>query len=103
MSRLFPVVQPVTGKPSANEICPESIVCIQKGEAQGSEPHLAQGWKTFVFIRMDRPVPLAALLLLFSMGKTVTPQSRKKKVSEHTDKARRNAHSSHGEVSALAA
>ncbi|CAJ1074699.1 hypothetical protein GBF38_021320 [Xyrichtys novacula] len=53
-------------------------VCVcecGRGRLQGSQPHLAEGWEIFVFIRTDRTAPLAALLSLLSVGGTVTPQS----------------------------
>lgn len=44
-----------------------------EGRSQGSEPHLAQGCQTFVFIGADRAAPLAALLSRLSLGGTPTP------------------------------
>lgn len=53
-------------EPSANEIIQ---LVYSEGRSKGSEPHLAQGWETFVFIGTDRAAPLAALLSLLSLGK----------------------------------
>lgn len=68
--------------PSAHGIWPASSSCMERGRSRGSEPHLAQGWEIFVFMRMDRDAPRLSLL---SLGKTVTPQSRdgKKKSSAY--------------------
>ncbi|KAG8013107.1 hypothetical protein GBF38_021320 [Nibea albiflora] len=74
-----------------------------KGRSQRSEPHLAQGWEIFVFIRTDRAAPLTALLSLLSLGKTVTLQSMEEKLCAYSDEERIEARSSHGEVSVLAA
>lgn len=69
------------------------------GRSRGSEPHLAQGWEIFVFIRADRAAPLAVLLSLLSLRNTETPNNREEKsLNIQTFKF-----SSHGEVLVLAA
>ena len=89
--------------PLAHESWPASSSCMERGRSQGSEPHLAQGWEIFVFMRMDRDAPRLSLLYL---GKTVTPQSRdgKKKILCIFQTRRGwKAHSRHSEVLVLAA